>query len=207
MKSRLARPSSRMTLAIALKSATSVPGRSWIHRSAWSQSSMRLGLTTISLRAAAHGPAQANGDDRVVGRGVGAHDHQAARLLVVLVGVRRRARAHRGQHGLDRGRVAEPRAVVHVVGAHDHARELLDDVAVLVGGLGRGEGAEAAVVPRQAVGGRVERLVPRHLAPLAVAPDHGRGDAVARVDEARAEAPLDAQGPEARVRSSARRRP
>ena len=55
IQSSRASPSSRMTLAMALKSATSVPGRSWIQRSAWSQSSTRLGLTTMSLapRAAA----------------------------------------------------------------------------------------------------------------------------------------------------------
>ena len=37
-----------MTRAIALKRATSVPGFWRIQRSAWSQSSTRLGFTTIS---------------------------------------------------------------------------------------------------------------------------------------------------------------
>ena len=46
-KSRFARPSSRMTRAIALNSATSVPGRGWMKRSAWSHSSTRLGLMTM----------------------------------------------------------------------------------------------------------------------------------------------------------------
>src|SRR5437773_1609301 len=43
-KSRLARPSSRITFAIALKRVTSVPGRWAIQRSAWLTSSMRLGM-------------------------------------------------------------------------------------------------------------------------------------------------------------------
>ena len=46
--SSFARPSSRITRAIALKSATSVPGRGWIQRSAWSHSSTRRGFTTTS---------------------------------------------------------------------------------------------------------------------------------------------------------------
>src|SRR5882724_9497110 len=94
--------------------------------------------------------------------------------------------------------MAEPRAVVDVVGAHDHAREFLDHVAVFVRRLGRGESAEAATVAREAVGGGVQRLVPRDRKPLAVTLDQRRGDAIARVDEAGAEAALDAEGAQAR---------
>src|SRR2546430_8609912 len=52
-KSRLARPSSRITFAIALKRVTSVPGRWAIQRSAWLTSSMRLGLMT-TMRSEEH---------------------------------------------------------------------------------------------------------------------------------------------------------
>ena len=92
------------------------------------------------------------------------------------------------------GRVAEPRAVIDVVGAHHHPHELLDDVGVLVGGLGRGERAEAAAVAGQAV--RRCRRGPRPSTTscqAAVALDHRRGDPVARVDEAGAEAALHAE--------------
>ena len=158
-----------------------------------------LGIDHDEPRAPADGLAEPDGDDGVVGRGVGAHHHETARLLVVLIGVGRGAGAHGGQHGLDGRGVAEPRAVVDVVGAHHHSRELLDDVAVLVGGLGRGEGPEAPVIAGQAIGGGLEGLVPADLAPRAVTLDHGHGDAVAGVDEARAEAALHAQRAEARV--------
>src|SRR5216117_1459119 len=101
-----------------------------------------LGVDDDEPRATADGPAKANRDHRVVRGGVGADHHEAARLLVVLIGVRRGAGAHGGQHRLDRGRVAEPRAVVHVVRPHNDAAELLDRVAVLVGGFGARESTE-----------------------------------------------------------------
>src|SRR2546427_4987368 len=95
--------------------------------------------------------------------------------------------------------MAEPRAMIHVVGLHHDAAELLDDVAVLVGGFGAGEGAEASVALREPLGRSVQRLVPADLDPVPVAADHRARDPVARVDEARAEAPLDAQHAEARL--------
>jgi len=45
--------------------------------------------------------------------------------------------------------MAQARAVIDVVGAHDDTTELLHEVAVLVGGLGAGERAEATAVPSQ----------------------------------------------------------
>src|SRR6185369_9329971 len=137
-------------------------------------------------------------DDGMVGGGFGADHHETAGFLVVLVGVGRGPRAHRDQHGLHRGRVTEPGAVVHVVGAHDVARQLLDDVAVLVGRLGGGERAEAPDIAREAVGGGVQGLVPADFVPAVTTFDHGRDDTVARVDEAGAEAALHAEHPAAR---------
>ena len=157
-----------------------------------------LGVDDDQARAAAHGTTKADGDHRVVRGRVGADHHEAARFFVVLVRVGRRARAHGGEHRLHRGRVAEARAVVDVVGGHDHAAELLHEVAVFVGGLGAGERAEAAAVLREAVGGGVERLVPARLVPAAVALDHRSGDPVARVDETGGEASLHAEHAEAR---------
>src|SRR5207253_9527516 len=80
-----------------------------------------------------------------------------------------------------------------------HAAELLHEVAVFVGGFGAGEGAEAAAVRAETVGGGVERLVPGRLVPAAVALDHGPRDPVARVDEAGGEAALHAEHAEARA--------
>ena len=65
-----------------------------------------LGIDDDQPGAAAHRAAEAHGDHRVVRRGVGANHHEAARLLVIDVGVRGGARAHRGQHRLHRRRVA-----------------------------------------------------------------------------------------------------
>ena len=98
--------------------------------------------------------------------------------------------------------------MVDVVGVHHHAAELLDDVAVLVGGLRAGERAEAPAVAREPLGGRVERLVPRDRVPLR--PSRltiGADDAVARVDEAGAEAALDAEHALGSTRWRGRRRP
>ena len=70
-----------------------------------------------------------------------------------------------------RAGVAQARAVVDVVGAKQRAEQFLQKVIVLVGGLGaavdrHGVGAVALVDLDQAVGGVVERLVPRDFAPL-----------------------------------------
>src|SRR4029453_11647843 len=94
--------------------------------------------------------------------------------------------------------MAEPGAVVHVVRAHDQADQLLDDVAVLVGGFRGGERAEVAHIAREPVGGGVKGLAPGGLAPAALALDEGSGDAVARVDKTGAEAALYAEHPAAR---------
>ena len=88
--------------------------------------------------------------------------------------------------------------MIHVVRAHDGAAELLDHVAVLVGRLGGGERAEPATLAGEPGGGRLERLLPPDLVPAALAPDERARDPVAGVDEAGAEAALDAEHPLAR---------
>ena len=139
------------------------------------------------------GAPDAAGDHRVVRGRVGADDEDAAGVLVVGVGVRRRAAAQLGQHRLDRRGVAEPRAVVDVVRGHQRARELLDQVVVLVRGLGAGERPEAAAVLHELVGDEVQRLVPARGLEPAPAPHERRGQAVGMVDERHAEAPLHAE--------------
>ena len=129
---------------------------------------------------------------------------------------RRRHRAgvqalHQRRH---RGGVAQPRAVVDVVGAEALADQLLEEVGLLVGALGRAEAgdrlAAVARVDRLQAGRRlVERLLPGRLAEVladllapdlhvgvlgdAVAADQRLGQPVGMVDVVEAEAALDAQ--------------
>src|SRR5262249_29612293 len=65
----------------------------------------------------------------------------------------------------DRGRVAESRAVIDVVGAEAGAHQLLEEISLLVRGLGRAEAGErlgaVAIADRfEPGGGAVERLLP-----------------------------------------------
>ena len=118
------------------------------------------------------GAAHARGCHRVVGVGVGADDDQASGLLVVLVGVAGCAAAQGCQHRLNRRRVTQARAVVDVVALHYQPRELLLDVAVLVGGLGRAQRPKGvASVLRQLFGNQLQRLVPGGWCKLAVFAD------------------------------------
>ena len=102
--------------------------------------------------------------------------------------------------------MAEAGAVVDVVGVQQGADELLEDVVVLVGGLGAGiagDGVAAVVVAdaHQFVGHQVERLVPCGLAPdglgaasfVAVGADERGAHAAGVLDVVGAIAPLDAQ--------------
>ena len=158
-----------------------------------------LGVDDDDARTVVHRAPEANRDDGMIRGGVGAHDHDAAGLLVVDVRVRRGARAHRDEHRLHRRGVTEARAVVDVVRAHYGAHELLHDIAVLVGRLGAGQRTEPAMMAREPIGGEVERLVPRGLAPAAVDLHERRRDAIARVDEPGPEAALHAQRAQARA--------
>ena len=148
------------------------------------------------------GPPHAARDDGVVGRRVRAHDEQAAGVFVVGVRVGRRAAAQLRQHRFHRRRVAQPRAVIDVVGAHQQPHEFLDQVVVFVGGFGAGEGAERASALDEPLRDEVQRFVPRGRRQPPAAPDQGRGEPVGVVHERGPEAPLHAQHP---LRRSVRR--
>ena len=131
----------------------------------------------------------------MVGAGIAAHDHQAAGVAVVRVGVAGRPTAELRDHRLYRGGVAEPRAVVNVIGAHQQADELLLHIAVFVGGLGRGERAERAAVLGKFLCHQIQRLIPGRLGEDAVLADQWRGQAIIVLDEGEAKASLHAQHP------------
>ena len=158
-----------------------------------------LGVEHDQLRPAVDRLAHPAGRDGVVRGRVRADHEEAVGRLVVGIRVGGRAAAELREHRLDRGRVAEPRAVVDVVRAHHGAREFLQQVVVLVGRLGRGERAERAAVLREALGDEVQRLVPRRGFEPARAPDQRRRQPVRVVHERRPEAPLDAEQPARRA--------
>ena len=84
----------------------------------------------------AHRLLQEGRDDRVrLGR-VGADDHEAFQLRHLGDGVAHGAGAEGELQPGDAARVAQPGAVIDVVGADDRAQVLLEQVVVLVGGLG-----------------------------------------------------------------------
>ena len=120
-------------------------------------------------RAAPPGLLEEARRDRVVRRRVRAGEDRHVGVHDVAVGGRHRARAHAlEQRGHARG-VAQPRAVVDVVGAEARADQLLEEVGLLVRALGRaesGDGAGAAlgVDPGEPLGGERQRLLPARLA-------------------------------------------
>ena len=136
---------------------------------------------------------------RMVRIGVRADYHQAARFFVVDIRIGSRAAPQRRQHRLHRRRVAEARAVVDMVAAHDEPRELLLNEPVFVRRLRRSERPEG-VLPmlRQPLRDVIERLVPARRLQLAVAPNHRRRNPVGMVHESQPEPPLDAEHPQRR---------
>ena len=83
--------------------------------------------------------------------------------------IRHRARSYALEQGRHARRVAEPRAVIDVVGAEARAHQLLEEVRLLVGALGRPEAGERAAAvrvadPRKRAAGELERLVPARFA-------------------------------------------
>ena len=167
------------------------------------------------LRAALGGVLQEGRGDRMVLRGAGADDDDA---VGVLGGGERRgdgARVDAFHQRRDRRGMAQPRAVVDVVGAEAGADELLEQIGFLVGALGRAEaGQRRAAV---SVSGPSSARRPRRPAPLPTSPrgnasrgrpgsscsraalrrvvaaDQRLGQAVRVVDVVEAEAALDAQ--------------
>jgi hypothetical protein len=141
MKGASCSPSAMITCSIALSSATSRPGGSAAPpREAVETRAARIG--TISCAPRARGVLQEGGGDRVVlGRPRADHEDQ--------VGILRRhegrgdgAAADAFQQRGDGGRVAEPRAVIHVVGAEAGAHQLLEQIGFLVRSLGRAEAGQ-----------------------------------------------------------------
>ncbi len=107
--------------------------------------------------------------DRVIRRRVGAdqEDHLGLHHIADLIRHRSRADAFEQRH--DRGGVAQPRAVIHVVRAESGAHQLLEQIRLLVGALGRAETGERnfpVLVPDffELACGKVERFFPARLA-------------------------------------------
>ena len=106
--------------------------------------------------------------DRVVSRGVAAGDDRHVGVHHVAVGGGHGARADALEQRGHAGGVAQPGAVVHIVGVEPGPDQLLEEVGLLVGALGR---AEAGDRPRPAVGvdlgeppgDQVQRLLPGRL--------------------------------------------
>ena len=110
---------------------------------------------------------RADDDDAVgiLGRGKGRGDGAGIQAL------------HQRRHG--RG-VAEPGAVVDIVGVEAGADELLEEIGFLVRALGRAEAGERLAAMRvgnglQAGGGALQRLLPGRLAEVHPSSTHGRG--------------------------------
>ena len=103
--------------------------------------------------------------DRVVGGGVAAGDDRHVRVHHVAVGGGHGAGADALEQGGHAGGVAEPGAVVHVVGVEPGPDQLLEEVGLLVGALGRPEAGDRgravlAVDLGQPPGDQVQRLLP-----------------------------------------------
>ena len=123
-------------------------------------------------------------------------EQEAIGAVEVVEGVRPARQTERGAEAGRRGRVAQARAVVHIVVAH-HPHQLLDQVVLLVGGACRGDGADRARPvalddPSQALGDVPERLVPADLLELAVAAHERAAQPVGGAQEPVREAALHA---------------
>ena len=106
----------------------------------------------------------------VLGR-VGADDDDDVGILALVEGRGHRRRADAFQQRRHRGGVAEPRAVIDIVGAEAGAHQLLEQIGLFVRALGRAEAGERARPVAvadflQAGGGAVERLFPGRFAEM-----------------------------------------
>ena len=116
-------------------------------------------------RALALGLLEERRGDRVVGGGVAAGDDRDVGVHHVAVRRGHGPGADALEQGRDAGRVAQPGAVVDVVGVEAGADELLEEVGLLVGALRRAEPgdrgrAALGVDLAQPPGDQVQRLVP-----------------------------------------------
>ena len=117
------------------------------------------------LRAALGRLLEEGGGDRMVLGRIGADDDDDVGILALVEGGGDRRRADRLEKRRNRGGVAQSRAVIDVVGAEAGAHEFLEEISLLVRGLGRAEAGERlraiAIADRfQSRGGAVERLLP-----------------------------------------------
>ena len=116
-------------------------------------------------------------------RRIGADDENHFGVLALVESSRHRAGADAFHQRGDRGGVAQPRAVIDVVGAETGAHEFLEQIGLLVRALGRAETGKtlrtvAVADFLQARRGAVERLVPGRLAEMR--PRIGRVDELVR---------------------------
>lgn len=128
-----------------------------------------------------HAVEQSGPDHRVSLDGIGPDHQQAVGPLDVVEAVGAAGEPEGCREAGGGGGVAEPGAVVDVVGADDHPHELLDEVVVLVGGAGRGDrrhGIRASHVDgrTQSSGDVGQGLVPADRFQGAVAPQQGLGE-------------------------------
>ena len=102
---------------------------------------------------------------------VGADHHDDFRVLALVEGGRYRPRADPLHQRRNRGGVAEPRAMVDIVGAEAGAHQLLEEIGLLVRAFGRAEAGEplgsvAVADFLQSGSGAVERFVPGRFAEM-----------------------------------------
>ena len=149
----------------------------------------------------------------VLGR-VGADHHDDVGILHLVEGGRHRRGADAFQQRRDRRGMAEPRAVIDIVGAEAGADQLLEQIGLFVRAFRRTEAGEtlrALLLAdlQEALRGLVERLVPGRFAEMrprigridefvrdfrhALLADHRLGDALRIVHVVEAEAALHAQ--------------
>ena len=115
---------------------------------------------------------EGRGDRMVLGR-IGADDDDEVGILHLIEGRGHRRGTDAFEQSGDRRGVAEPRAMVDVVGPEAGAHQLLEQISLFVRALG---GAEAGQRLRpvavadflQAAGGAVERLLPRRIAEMRI---------------------------------------
>ena len=103
--------------------------------------------------------------DRMVGGRARADDDDAVGLQRVVEGGRHRARADAFHQRGDRRGVAEPRAVVDIVGSKTLAHQLLEQVGLFIRALGRSKAGQRLTAARveeliQAAGRAFKRFIP-----------------------------------------------
>ena len=154
-----------------LSIATSVPFLNCSMWVAWRLSAWPRGSTTISVGAALLRLLEEGRGDRMVFGRIGADDEDHFGVLALVEGRRHRAGADAFHQRGDRGSMAEPRAVIDIVGAEAGAHQLLEQISLFVRAFGRAEAGQplravAVADLLQARGGAVERLVPGRFAEM-----------------------------------------